>query len=151
MFTIDPNVTVEEALSIFLGAEHLGREAYEDRVNYARLGFLTIPFPNPKARREIVYLHDVNHVLSGYDTSWAGEGEVAAWELASGFPKHCWIGYFYAPLTFSVGLIVAPKRLYRAWVRGLTEKNACYSTLSREEMMKARVSELRKKLSIKEN
>lgn len=149
MFTIDPQMTVEEALTVFFGAEHLGREAYENAVNYATIGLITFPVPNPAARRRIVYLHDVNHILSGYDTSWAGEGEVSAWELASGFPAHCRIGYFYAPLTFAVGLIVAPKRLWSAWLRGRKEKNSCYAPLSREEMMATTVSDLRKMLGIK--
>lgn len=148
MFKIDPQMTVEEALTVFFGAEHLGREAYEDAVNYATIGPITFPFPNPAARRRIVYLHDVNHILSGYDTSWGGEGEVSAWELASGFPKHCWIGYFYAPLTFMAGLFVAPRRMWKAWKRGRREKNACYAQLTREQMMRTRVADLRKLLSI---
>ena len=65
----------------------LGQDAYERRVNFAKIGFLILPFPNPKARQRLVYLHDVNHLLSGYDTSWVGEGEVSAWELASGFHR----------------------------------------------------------------
>lgn len=148
MFSIDPEMTVEEALTVFFGSEHLGREAYEDAVNYAKIGPITIPFPNPSARRRIVYLHDVNHILSGYDTTYGGEGEVSAWELASGFPRHCWIGYFYAPIAFTAGLFVAPLRMWKAWKRGRKEKNSCHAPLSREQMMATKVGELRRMLSI---
>lgn len=149
MFTIDPQMKIKEALEVFLGAEHLGNEAYEDAINYVQFGPLKIPFPNPKARRDIVYLHDVNHILSGYDTSWTGEGEVSAWELASGFPKHCWIGYLYAPQALLVGLIVAPRKCFKAWRRARRgEKNSCFARMSREQLMQTTVADLRAQLGI---
>ena len=42
-----------------------------------------LPFPNLKQRRALVYLHDINHVISGSDTTWVGEGEVAAIDLCT--------------------------------------------------------------------
>jgi len=41
-------------------------------------------FPNVAPRVRAVKLHDLHHILTGYGTSWTGEAEIAAWELASG-------------------------------------------------------------------
>jgi len=142
-----PDIKVGEALKKFYEVEHLGRDAYEQNLNYARFGFLKIPFPNPKQRREIVYLHDINHVLSGYDTSWIGEGEVAGWELASGFPRHCWIGYFYAPFTLIIGLMLNPARVYRAFLQGRRTRNSCFASLPKNQILNMKLGELKAALA----
>jgi len=41
-------------------------------------------FPLLFGLKESVTLHDLHHLVSGYDTSWRGEHEVAAWEIGSG-------------------------------------------------------------------
>ncbi len=120
------NLTVEKALDLFYQREMIGREAFEESINYAQVGPFNLPFPNFKARQEAVFLHDINHLITGYDTSKLGEAEVAAFELASGFPLRCWIGYFYAPLAFLGGVWFGPKRVWRAFKRGWGAKNACH-------------------------
>ena len=42
------------------------------------------PFPNTSARRKVIALHDVNHLVAGVSTGNVGEAEISAWELASG-------------------------------------------------------------------
>jgi hypothetical protein len=140
---MDDQLKVRDALQAFYGTESLGQDAYVAKINYADFKIFKLPFPNLKKRREIVYLHDINHILSGYDTSWIGEGEVAAWELASGFPKHCWVGYFYAPVTFAIGLLLNPARVFRAFLRGRRERNSCYANLGKEELFDLSVKDLR--------
>ena len=108
-FTFD-ELTVGNSLKKFYGDNYFGTEALEDSWNWVRMGPLRIPFPNLKWRKEAIYLHDIMHLVTGYDTSWIGEGEVAAYELASGFPKRYWIGYIYPPITFTIGMLIAPRR-----------------------------------------
>ncbi|MCB0410927.1 MAG: hypothetical protein KDD22_00265 [Bdellovibrionales bacterium] len=141
-------ISVEQALKEFYGTQHLGDEAFTQAVNYAQFGSLKIPFPNLKKRREIIYLHDINHLLTGYDTTYAGEGELAAYELASGFPFHCWVGYLYAPIAFLTGVFVAPLRVWRGWLRGWGAKNSCHADLTREEIFSMNLGELRQYLQI---
>lgn len=143
------DLKVSDALKLFYGVEHLSDEAFTRRINYVRIGILTLPFPNPKPRREIVHLHDVNHILSGYDTSWIGEGEVSAWELATGFPWHCWIGYFYSPITLVIGFILNPTRVIKAFARGRQQKNACYAQISKQELFDSTVGDLKRRLGHK--
>lgn len=142
------SITVKEALSEFYCKNQLGKDAFEKNLNFADFGLFKVPYPNFQKRQQLVYLHNINHVLTGYDTSWIGEGEVAAWELASGFPPHCWVGYLYAPFTFLIGLMLNPKRVLRAFQRGLREKNSCHAKLNKEQIMSLEVADLRYSLQI---
>lgn len=111
---------------------------------YIRLGPVKIPFPNLPQRRKAIWRYDLNHLLTGYDTSWTGEGEIAAWELASGFPKSLWIGYVYSPMTFAIGLFISPCRTFAAFRKGLGRNNIYKLQVERKILEKMKVSELQK-------
>lgn len=77
---------------------------------------LPIVFPNFDARRRVLFVHDVHHMLTGYATSWAGEGEISAFEIATGC-KRCWAAWFFDGGGWLIGLVVAPRRMSAAFVR----------------------------------
>lgn len=141
-------LTVSKALEKFYGRELVGDDAFTKSVNYIEIGRFKIPFPNFVQRRELIYLHDINHLLTGYDTSQLGEGEVAAYELASGFPAHCWIGYLYSPFALLGGLFLNPQRVFKAMRRGWGSKNACHANFPKEELFKMRLGDLKTALQI---
>ena len=60
-------------------------------------------FPNTKTRRRSVKLHDIHHVLTGYDTSWTGESEIGAWEIGPGCGRH-WVTAFRQVLSGSTSV-----------------------------------------------
>ncbi len=83
----------------------------------------TIPiFPMAGFRSGLVH-HDIHHMLTGYETSWIGECEVAGWELGSGgCGTH--LVFWLDRLSFVVmGLVCAPLRTLRAFRRGLRAHN----------------------------
>jgi hypothetical protein len=43
---------------------------------------------NTKARVAAVRFHDIHHVVTAYNTTWTGEAEIGAWEIASGCAYH---------------------------------------------------------------
>jgi len=57
----------------------------------------------------------------------AGEAEIAAWEIASGCARYhaAWILNIGA---FSAGLVVAPRRVFRAFLRGRDAKTNLYKS-----------------------
>lgn len=134
---------VKEALYEFYKSHYFGEEASTAKWVQVRLGPFKIPFPNPKLRREVIYLHDLTHLVTGYDTSWTGEGEIAAWELASGFPRKYWIGWIYPPMTFSIGLIISPKKVLQAFARGWKQPNLYKLDLPREKIETMTLGELK--------
>jgi len=82
-------------------------------------------FPNWPSRVAAARLHDLHHIAAGYETDWPGEAEIAAWEIASGCA-----GYYAAWLlnlaAFGAGLVVAPTKLFHAFLRGRRAKTNLY-------------------------
>ena len=87
-----------------------------------RMGPLRFAIPNTAARVRAVRYHDLHHVVTDYATDWRGEGEIGAWELASGCAGFvaAWILNTYA---LAIGLAVAPRAMWRAFLRGRRTRN----------------------------
>lgn len=73
--------------------------------------------------KKVVIVHDVHHVVTGYDTSWTGEFQVAAWELGSGGCGRFLLMWNNRLLTLLLGLLFAPTATLRAFARGRTQRN----------------------------
>ena len=121
-------LSLGEARALFFSDAKLGPEGgYRDR--WVRVETKPIPFyfPNWPSRVEAARLHDLHHILAGYETDWPGEAEIAAWEIASGCARYhaAWILNLGA---FSAGLVIAPKRLFRAFLRGRHAKTNLYKS-----------------------
>jgi hypothetical protein len=113
-----------------------------------KAGPLSLRFPNAPGRVRAVRLHDLHHVATGYDTSWTGEGEIGAWELASGCGRHAW-AWALNFAAFAIGLWIAPRRVSRAFVRG-RHTRSLYRTEGefREELLDLSVGALRERLAL---
>ena len=144
------DLLVGYALKEFYGANYLGDEIMTDKINWFGYGYFKIPYPNVKMRRELIYLHDLTHVITGYGTTFVEAGELAAWEIASGFPSSMWVGYVYPPLAFIVGFILSPRRVIQAFKKGRGQNNLYKLGLPKEEMVKKTISELKDLIDFKE-
>lgn len=115
---------------------------YEDRWVSLRFAGIPIVFPNTPGRVRAVRYHDLHHVLTGYGTDWSGEGEISAWEVASGCKGFAaaWVLNFFG---MAVGFAVAPARTYRAFLRGRRSTNL-YGEAYDEELLGRTVSEARR-------
>jgi len=83
---------------------------------------LTLYIPNTEGRRRAVRVHDLHHVVTGYGTDLRGEGEISAWEVASG----CWGSSTALAINLGamgLGAAIAPRRVARAWARGRRSDN----------------------------
>ena len=140
--------SAESALAEYYRVNYFGDHAFRDPWVWVKLGPISFPFPNPPARRAAIHLHDLTHMITGYDTSWTGEGEVAAYELASGFPPKFWIGWIYSPMTLFTGFLVAPRRVIRAWRRGRGRSNLYKLDLPWEELRTLSLGELRRRTGL---
>ena len=111
-----------------------------------QMGPLTLPLPNTPQRVRAVRFHDLHHVVTGYATDWTGEAEIAAWEIASGCADHhaAWLLNLWA---MAIGLVIAPGRVWRAFVRGRRSRNLYREPWS-EALIEPRVGELRARLGL---
>jgi len=86
-------------------------------------GCMLVPLPNIETRRRFLKYHDLHHLVTGYSVGRIGEGEVSAWELGTG-------SAFVSPtlgvmnlIALSTGLVLEPKRMWRAFRRGCSSRN----------------------------
>jgi hypothetical protein len=113
-----------------------------------RLWRIPLAFPNTEGRRRAVRFHDLHHVLTEYPTTWRGEFEIAAWEVAGGIRRY-WVAWLLDLLGFACGLVVFPRAVYRAFVRGRHSTNL-YGDVWDESILSRCVGELRRRLKLDE-
>lgn len=143
----DESDTVAEARALYFAANGFGEESYSDSWVRLRLaGRTIIIFPNSAARVRAVRLHDIHHVVAGYDTSWSGESEIGAWEIGGGCGGHtaAWLLNMYA---LAIGAVIAPRRTLAAFVRG-RRSNTLYSGEFKEELLAENLGSLRRRLGL---
>ena len=142
-----PAMPVRDARARYFAENGFGDGGYDDRFVVLRAAGVPVAmFPNTKQRVRSVRLHDVHHVLTEYDTSWTGEAEIAAWELASGCGDHwaAWILNFWAAW---IGLVIAPRAVWRASLRGWRSRNL-YGGEWNDGLLERTVGELRRELGL---
>ena len=141
-----PSQTVAEARAAYFRREGLGVEGYEARWVKLKAGPIPLFFPNSKARVRAVKLHDLHHVATEYPTTWTGEAEIAAWELAAGCHHHhaAWVLNASA---MAIGLVIAPRATYRAFVRGRHSRSLYEGEFS-DDLLELTLADLRQQLQL---
>src|SRR3954453_15589359 len=114
----DNQVTLRAALKRFVAETGFGEEANQARWVRIRLGPIPFYFLNTKSRKRALPYLDLHHVLTGYDTSWIGEREIGAWEIASGCKRYA-AAWLYDSLAMAFGLAIDRRRVFNAFMRGL--------------------------------
>ena len=117
------DLSMKEALQIYFDENGFGADGgYAAAWVDLKLGPIPIPFPNTDARRRAVRFHDLHHIATGYQTNYAGEFEIGAWEVATGCRD--FVAAWQLNLAAMLGgLLVYPKRTFRAFIRGRHTKN----------------------------
>lgn len=116
------DLSVQEARARYFAVNGLGDGGYQDRWVKLKLGPLRLWMPNTKARVAAVRYHDLHHVLTGYDTTWLGEAEIAAWEISSGCAHH-YAAWYLNLAAMAIGLLIDFKSVARAFWRGRRSGN----------------------------
>jgi hypothetical protein len=96
-------------------------------------GCLLVPLPNIETRHIYLKYHDLHHVATGYSTGRIGEGEVSAWELGTGSMLNSPLLGSMNLIALSTGLVLEPKRMWRAYRRGCRSRNL-YPLAMREKI-----------------
>jgi hypothetical protein len=142
-----PGLTLGEARARMFALGGLGDDGgYDDAWVKVKLWRIPLAFPNTDGRRQAVRFHDLHHVLTEYPTTWRGEFEIAAWEIAGGVRRY-WVGWLLDLLGFACGLVVFPRAVYRAFVRGRHSTNL-YGDAWDESILGRRVGEVRQRLKL---
>jgi hypothetical protein len=82
------------------------------------IGPLKIRLPNPPARRRAVVMHDINHIVTGYNTTFSeGEMSIAAFEVGAGCGRLAIVWFINLSL-LAIALVVHPSLAFAGFVRG---------------------------------
>jgi hypothetical protein len=142
----DAALTLREARGRYFAVNGLGAGGYEDKWVRFAIGPVRFAIPNTAGRVRAVRYHDLHHVVTGYATDWTGEAEIGAWEVASGCRDliAAWVLNLYA---MQIGLWVAPRAVWRAFVRGRHSRNL-YAEPWSEALLDESVGAMRRRLAL---
>lgn len=142
-----PGLTLGEARARLFALGGLGDDGgYDDAWVKLKLWRIPFAFPNTEGRRRAVRFHDLHHVLTEYPTTWRGEFEISAWEVAGGIRRY-WAAWLLDLLGFACGLVVYPRAVYRSFVRGRHSANL-YGDAWDESILGRRVGDVRRRLKL---
>lgn len=115
--------TLREALASYFAAAGFPPDGgYSARWVRLQAGRVPLFLPNIEARRRAVRYHDLHHLVTGYPTTWRGECQISAWEVAGGCAQY-WVAWLLNLGALGIGLVLAPRPMFRAWCRGRRSRN----------------------------
>jgi hypothetical protein len=144
MSIYSPDLTLRAARERYFEINNFEGGGYEEGWVKMSAGPVPIWFPNTVARVKAVKFHDIHHVLTEYPTTWKGEAEIGAWEVASGCGAH-YQAWLLNLLAFAIGLAINPRGVRRAFMRGRRSRNLYRTTFS-DELLARKVSDMRREL-----
>jgi ubiquinone biosynthesis protein Coq4 len=141
--------TPSEILPKFYADHNLGDEGgmYIEYVTIVFTDWFHLYIPNISSRKKAVFLHDVHHLITGYESVIVGEFEIAGWEIASGCIKY-WFAYFINSPGLLMGVFLAPKKTMTGFKRGCRSSNLYLLGLDFEVINKTTIGELKKQVGI---
>lgn len=128
--------TPRELLPVFYKQYNLGNDG-GDSSAYVRVEFtqkIVLYFPNFDARRKAVLKHDIHHLATGYTSTFKGETEISAWELASGC-THYWVAIVLDLHAMMIGMLFNPAGVYGAFIKGRHTRNLYQDDFTDEQLM----------------
>jgi hypothetical protein len=152
VFMVDGSTRLDDALDRLYAAHDLPPDggAHEPWF-HVRVGPLTIPLPNPPARQRAVFVHDVNHVLTGYNAVFSdGEMSIAAFEVGAGCGR-VWVAWFLNLALMALGIFVRPRGVFRAFVRGRHTGSLYITSPPRDILRNMTVDEVRRLIRLDED
>jgi len=117
-------ITLQEELTQFYRKSGFGDvPGSRPRTVPVYAGCMLVPLPNIETRRRFLKYHDLHHLITGYSVGRIGEGEVSAWELGTGSALVSSMLGIMNLIALSTGLVLEPKRMWRAFRRGCISRN----------------------------
>ncbi|MCS6912205.1 MAG: hypothetical protein NZ890_03105 [Myxococcota bacterium] len=142
-----PQATLKEARQQYVIDNGFGEDGgYTAKWVALKAGPISLIIPNTAARVRAVRVHDLHHVVTGYQTDWKGECEIGAWEIASGCQSYG-AAWLLNLLAMSHGVLIFPRATLAAWVRGRHSKNL-YGVPCGEELLAQTVEQTRRELGL---
>jgi hypothetical protein len=139
------HLNLAEARELYFKNSGFGEETYTtDRWVRVDFGPLPFYFLNTAGRKAIVPLHDLHHILNNYPTTFLGEAQIGAWEIASDC-RRVPIAWVLNREAIFFGSFINLRAIYDSYRRGKVAKNL-YRARYRPEMLTLNLGEVRRDL-----
>ena len=142
-----PEMKLRDARELYFRLNFGGDGGYDERWIKVKAWRIPIWLPNTAGRVKAVKLHDLHHVLTEYPTTWRGEAEISAWEVGAGGLRRYYAGWLLDLMNIAQGLVVNPRGVYRAFMRGRRNSNL-FATECSDELLSSEVGEYRERLNL---
>tara|TARA_B110000879_G_scaffold106504_1_gene143322 strand:+ start:44 stop:283 length:240 start_codon:yes stop_codon:yes gene_type:complete len=78
-------MTISQALQQFYEENNFNNDGglSEDYFDL-KFNLFTLKLPNTQFRKDVIHIHDIQHILYKCDTSWKGEAFIAGWKISTG-------------------------------------------------------------------
>jgi hypothetical protein len=107
-----------------------------------KLKFFNLKLPNSQFRKDVIHIHDIQHVLYNCDTTWKGEAFIAGWEISTGFWKHLPVGFF-SLWAMGFSLLIHPKEVLKGFKEGINTIGIVDLNMQKEALLILSISELK--------
>jgi hypothetical protein len=141
--------TLREMLPDFYKQYNLGAEGGNNSssVKIEITKNFALYIPNFAARKKAVLKHDIHHIVTNYPSTFIGETEIGAWEIASGC-KSYWVAWMLDMSGMMTGILFNFLGVLKAFARGRRTKNLYYNIISNDKALDMKPGELQKILSL---
>jgi hypothetical protein len=135
-------MTISESLQEFYKKNNLSKNGGENDAFFElKFKLFTLKLPNSEARKKVIYIHDIQHVLYNCDITWKGEAFIAGWEIGTKMWKHFPIGLM-SLWAMGFSLLNYPKEVLKGYKIGINNKGIIDIDISKKEILKLSKSEL---------
>jgi hypothetical protein len=121
---------------------------YSEKWVKFKVGRVPLAFPNHPSRVRAVRIHDLHHILTGYDTNLGGETEISAFEIGAGCADYA-AAWVLNLSTLSLGLFTNPRSTFAAFVRGRRSRSLYFESFD-DQLLADSVGSVRTRLGLQE-
>jgi hypothetical protein len=135
-------MTIANALQQFYTKNGFAKDGGESENTFElKFKLFTLKLPNSQFRKDVIHIHDIQHIIYNCDTTWKGEAFIAGWEIATGFWKHFPIGYM-SLWAMGFTLLNYPKEVYKGYKAGIKVTGIIDLPLNKHQLLALSIKEL---------
>lgn len=136
-------MTISQSLQTFYKLNDFPNDGGESKDYFElKFKFFTLKLPNSQFRKEVIHIHDIQHLLYNCDTSWKGEAFIAGWEIGTKMWKHFPIG-FMSLWAMGFSIFNHPKEVLKGYKSGINSKGIIDLKMDKATLLSLSISELK--------
>ena len=136
-------MTISQSLQEFYTANNFPADGGESK-DYFELKFklFTLKLPNSQFRKDVIHIHDIQHILYNCNTTWKGEAFIAGWEIGTKMWKHFPIGIM-SLWAMGFSLVNTPKEVLKGYKAGINSTGIIDLKIDKKKLLELSIPKLK--------